>query len=349
MTAQRDFLLFVGLAIAWGTAFVAIEVGLATLPPLLFAALRLDLAALLFAGAVVALGHEWWPRTQADWAMITVIGSVVIGAHYGLLFVGQSFVSSAVAAIVLSVTPIVTPPLAVALLPGARIRVPAVVGLTLGLVGVVIVAISGGSLDGQLLGGGLLFASAVAFALGTVLTERLQGGGTLSIISVQTWGMAVGAVILHTASLAHPGEHAASGLATWTPATIAALVYLGAIATAGGFLVYFLLLDRVGATELSLVNYAVPAVAALVGWLVLGETISLGTVAGFVLILLGFACCKIDTLWRLAGPLLGHGPVRPSPAPEGGSVVVNGNRYDSAQCADGDRSTQSNRVTPGAD
>ncbi len=349
MTATRNFLWFVSLAIAWGTAFVAIEVGLEAVPPLLFAALRLDVATLVFASLVVALGYEWRPQTPTDWSLIVVVGGLVVGAHYGLLFVGQSFVSSAVAAIILSVTPIVTPPLAVALLPDERIRAPAVVGLTLGLVGVVSIAVSGGSLDGQLLGVGLLFGSAVVFALGTVLVERLKVQGTLSIVSIQTWGMAIGAMILHTASIAHPGERAVTGISAWTPTTIAALVYLGTIATAGGFLVYFLLLDRVGATELSLINYAVPVVAALAAWVLLGDTITPATVAGFALILLGFGCCKIGTLWRLAAPAVGYGPVRPPTAPEPGTVVVNGNRYQAAWHTDHDRSSQSNRPMPTAD
>ena len=110
MTENRDILLFTGLAFAWGTSFAAIEVGLATLPPILFAALRFDIAALLFAVAVVVLGQRWKPRTPADWVLIAVGGGLLIGGHYAFLFIGQSYVSSGVAAIVLSLTPIVTPP-----------------------------------------------------------------------------------------------------------------------------------------------------------------------------------------------------------------------------------------------
>ncbi len=296
MSSRRNLLWFVSLAIVWGTAFVAIDVGLATLPPLLFAALRLDVAALLIIGAAVFLGERLTPRTRMDWLSIAAIGGLVVGAHYGLLFVGQSFVSGAVAAIVLSLAPIVTPLFAVRLLPAQQLRGPTIVGLGVGLVGVTVIAISGGSLAGQLVGVALLVGSAISFALGSVLAERFAG--TLSLVSLQAWGMAIGAVLLHTASVAHPGEQASTLSSLWTPTAIAAVVYLGAIATAVGFVLYFALLDRIGATELSLVNYAVPLVAALCGWLVLGDSITLATVAGFVLVLVGFACCLADRHWQ---------------------------------------------------
>ena len=327
MTSHRDILLFVGLALVWGTSFAAIEVGLETLPPILFAAMRFDVAALLFAGGVLALGLEWRPQTAADRALIAVGAGLVVGAHFALLFLGQSYVTSGVAAIVLSLIPILTPPLALALVPSERIRAPAVVGVGLGLVGVVVIATSGGAMGGQVLGVGLLFASALTFALGSVLTERLTPRATLPLISMQAWAMAGGALLLHAISAAHPAE-SLTGVDP-TAGALLALAYLGVVATAGGFLAFYVLLERVGATELSLVNYAVPLVAAVVGWAALGETITVATLAGFALILLGFALCKIGALWRHAAPVVGYGPVRPTLSGDG--VVVAGNVYVSGE------------------
>ncbi|RQH01976.1 DMT family transporter [Natrarchaeobius oligotrophus] len=340
MTLNRDVVLFVALAVAWGTAFSAIEIGLETLPPLLFAALRFDVAAIAFALLVLGLRAEWRPKTRADWLGIGVGGVLLVGVHFGLLFVGQSYVSSAVAAIVMSLIPILTPPLALALLPRMRVRAPAVVGLVVGLAGIVVIARSGGSLDGHGLGIALLFLAALSFALGSVLIERLEG--TLPVVSLQAWAMVLGAAILHALSVAHPAERA-TGLEI-TPATIGALAYLGLVSTAGGFLLYFVLLERVGAAEISLVNYAAPVVAALFGWAVLGESITAATILGFVLIVVGFALCKIDALWRTVGPRLGYGPCRRGTPSSG--VVVGGNAYvadsstdrrdgaSSHQCAD---------------
>lgn len=71
-----------------------------------------------------------------------------------------------------------------------------------------------------------------------------------------------------------------------------ALVYLAIVSSAAGFLIYFHLLDRLGAIEINLVSYVAPVFAALAGLLFLGELIDAPTVIGFVIILGGFALIK---------------------------------------------------------
>ncbi|WP_254612593.1 EamA family transporter [Haloterrigena gelatinilytica] len=148
------------------TAFTAIETGLETLPPLRFAAGRLDVAAFIFAGVVLLRRIQWLPRTKADVALILSNGLLVIGAQFAFAFLGQSYVTSGVAAIVISFTPIITPIIAIRILPTERIYITDVIDLCTGLAGVIAIAIAGGSFDGQLLGVGLLLAAAVVFASG---------------------------------------------------------------------------------------------------------------------------------------------------------------------------------------
>ncbi|WP_339105872.1 DMT family transporter [Haloterrigena salinisoli] len=295
MTDMKNALLFGALALVWGTAFTAIEIGLETLPPLLFAAARLDIAAVIFTGVVLVSRIRWLPRTKPDVALILSNGILVIGAQFAFAFLGQSYVTSGVAAIIISFTPIITPLIAIRLLPMERIYVTDVIGLCTGLAGVTAIAIAGGSFDGQLLGVGLLVAAALVFALGSVLTERWTA--RLPTMSLYAWSMATGAVFLHITSYAYSG--ASFGDVAWTPSAAAAVAYLGVFATAGGYLLYFTLLDRIGATSVSLINYASPVVATLFGATLLGEQITVTTVAGFALIVVGFALCNIRPLWRL--------------------------------------------------
>lgn len=295
MTETEDVLLFGALAFVWGTAFTAIEIGLETLPPLLFAALRLDIAAVVFVGAVLLSRLEWLPRTRADVALILSNGILVIGAHFAFSFIGQSYVTSGVAAIVLSFAPIITPVIAIRLLPTERIHSTDVIGLGTGLAGVVAIATAGGSVGGQLVGVALVLASAVVFALGSVLTERWTGA--LPPTSLHAWSMITGAVFLHAAAAVYSGASPTD--VAWTPSAVAALAYLGVFATAGGFFLYFTLLTRIGATNVSLINYASPVVATIVGATLLGEQITAATVVGFALIVVGFALCNVRPLWQL--------------------------------------------------
>lgn len=321
MTKLDDVLLFGVLAFVWGTAFTAIEIGLETLPPLLFAAARLDIAAVIFIGAVLLNRLEWLPRTKADIALVLSNGILVIGAHFAFSFIGQSYVTSGVAAIVLSFAPIITPVIAIQILPTERIYSTDVIGLCAGLAGVIAIATAGGSFDGQLIGVALVVASAVVFALGSVLTERWTGA--LPPMSLHAWSMITGAVFLHTTAAVYSGASLRD--VTWTPSAVAALTYLGVFATAGGFFLYFTLLTRIGATNVSLINYASPVVATIVGATLLGEQITAATVVGFALIVAGFALCNIRPLWQLTRPIR-DAPVRDRSF-ERDEVRVRGNVY----------------------
>jgi drug/metabolite transporter (DMT)-like permease len=77
---------------------------------------------------------------------------------------------------------------------------------------------------------------------------------------------------------------------------VAALAYLAVVAGAGGYLLYFELLDRVGPIEINLVGYTVPLFAALSGWVVLGETVAAQMIVGSLVIVVGFVLIKYRTI-----------------------------------------------------
>lgn len=316
----RNISLFGVLAFVWGTAYIAIEVGLESLPPVLFAALRYDVASAVLFAYAVAVGIRLRPVTRQEWTYVTLGGVLLIGLHFALLFTGQQYVSSAIGAIVMSLIPVLTPGIALVVL-DEHLSPPAVLGVLLGLVGVVIVANPGaGTLDGRLLGVGLVFLSALCFAVGSVLMARFDAG--MPVVSMQAWMTLVGAGVLHLLSAALPGESTAPEPGA---AAIGAVVYLAVASSAVGLLVYFELLRAVGPTEVSLVNYAVPVVAAVSGWLLLGETIAATTVLGFCVIAAGFALLELRPLYRLVLRYRRHLVARRYAGP--GTVAVAGNLY----------------------
>lgn len=296
----REVGLFVVVALVWGASFPAINIGLESLPPILFAALRYDVAAVLVFAFVAIKGLAWRPSTVDDWILIGLGGLLLIGAHFAFLFTGQQYVTGGVASIVLSISPIVTPVFALAVLPNERLGVTGVLGLVFGLLGVGIIAQPSPDslMGGQLYGVVLLMLSATSFALGAVVTARMRT--TLSLVSLQAWMMAAGAVFLHVTSALHPGESISA--ASWTPEALAAIAFLAVFASAIGYLAYFDLQERVGPIETSLVNYASPIVATASGWALLGEPVTEATVLGFAVIAFGFWLCKWSTFtWKLTG------------------------------------------------
>lgn len=302
----RNLALFALLSLAWGTSYAAIDIGLRGLPPLLFGGLRYDVAALLLFAVAAASGQRLVPREPHEWATVAIGGTFLIAFSIAGLFLGQQHVPSTTAAIIQSVSPVLTPVFAWGLL-DRRLGVRTVLGSLLGLVGVAIVAgweptfalpHLGAGLSGDLvatlpntsttvIGVLLLFGGAASFALGSVLLERLPP--TLPTTTAQAWMMASGALLLHLWSLAL-GEPVPS----FDLPSVGAILYLAAVSGAAGYLLYYDLLNSIGPVRVSLVNYVTPLVAALFGWLVLDERLGLAAVAGFLLVAVGFAAMQ----WR---------------------------------------------------
>lgn len=285
----RNAILFVLLATIWGSAFTAIKAGLAYFPPVFFAAVRYDIAGVIMLGYAAYATDRWRPRRANEWIVVAIGGTFLIAAYHAFLFIGQQGTTSAAAAIVVSLSPILTTGFARAFLPEERLTVAGLFGLLVGFVGVIVLSNPdpGNLTDTRTVSLFLIFLAASAFALGSVLTRRVDDG--LPIETMEAWSMLLGAGLMHVVSVAlAESVHDVQ----WSTEALLALFYLAIIASAVGFLIYFDLLARLGPIEINLVSYAAPVVAAITGLLILGETPTLYTAVGFLLILFGFVLVK---------------------------------------------------------
>ncbi|WP_114575834.1 DMT family transporter [Saliphagus sp. LR7] len=290
MTRYRNLAAFLVLSSIWGSAFVAISAGLEHFPPVLFAALRYDVAGLLMLGYAAVAVEDWVPESRADWAEVAVGSTLLIAAYHVFLFVGQQHTTAAAAAVLVSLSPVLTTVFARVLTPADALGPAGTVGLLVGLCGVAIVV--GPDLSDPLATDAvarlLIVCAATSFALGAVLTRRIDG--SLPVETMEAWSMLGGALLMHaiSAAMGEPVEPAA-----WThPEALGALAYLAVVASALGFLLYFDLLDRLGAVEINMVSYVAPVAAAVVGWLYLGDIVGATTAGGFLVIAAGFALVK---------------------------------------------------------
>ncbi|WP_242695440.1 EamA family transporter [Halomontanus rarus] len=295
MSERRPVAFFVLASLFFGGTFVAAKAGQAYIPPLLFVALRFDIAAVVLLGyaALTTSREELVPRTRGDLAGILAAGVFAIGLANGLLFVGQGYVTSAVGAIVFSLVPIFSPLLAGVLLEDERLSAAGAIGTVVGLVGVaMVIGIDPGNLLGAVDGGTtIVLGGAISAALGSVLIRRAD---TTTSSTVRTaWALPISALMLHAMS-ATAGESMAA--IEWTPVAVLALVYVSVFAGAIAYIAYFGLLEEVGAIRSSLTFYVSPVVATLGGWALLGESLSGLAVVGFATIVVGFAIMGHETL-----------------------------------------------------
>ncbi|MFP9061590.1 DMT family transporter [Natrialbaceae archaeon A-chndr2] len=301
MSRYRNLVLFLVLAAVWGTAFVAISAGLEYFPPVLYAALRYDIAGILMLAYAAYVLDDVVPRGREQWLLVTIGSVLLIAAYHAFLFIGQQHTTAAAAAIVVSLSPVLTTGFARLLVPSDALSPVGLVGVAIGLVGVAVIAQPDPNdlLATNAVAIALVFFAAASFALGSVLTRRLDA--EMPIESMEAWSMLGGAALMHLLSLAlrEPIEPR-----SWLQAeALGALAYLALVSSALGFLLYFVLLERLGAVEINMVSYVAPIFAAVFGWLYLGEVIDGTTVFGFALIAVGFVLVKRRALREEFGHL----------------------------------------------
>jgi len=299
VSTYRNAGLFVLLSFLWGSSFMAIKAGLEFLPPVLFAAVRYDIAGIILLVYAASTTDYWRPRTRADWVVVAIGSVLIIGLYNALLFVGQQGVTSGVAAILIAMNPVLATGFSRLLLPSERLGSVELVGLTAGFVGVGLVArpSTGGLVGSDLIAPGLILSAAAAVALGSVLVQRVDS--ELPTVGTVAWSTVFGALLLHLLSGGLPAESLAD--ATITTETVVIVGYLAVFASAVGYVIYFDLLAQLGAIEINLVSYTVPVFAALSGWVVLGESIDWLSIVGFCVIFGGFVLLKHETLGNRIG------------------------------------------------
>ncbi len=298
MSVRRSAGLFLAVALAFGGTFVAAKAGLSYFPPLLFVALRFDIAAALLGGYVLVTRQpaEVLPSRWDDVIGILATGGFVIGLANALLFVGQQSTSSGVGAILFSLVPILTPIFGAVVLAESPVTFREAIGLAIGLVGVSLVV--GPDLSilfaGDAVGQGLMVLGASSAALGAVLIRRVDPD--LSSTVRIAWGLPLAAGIGHGASILL-GESVTA--IVWTSEAVLTLSYVSLVAGVFAYIAYFGLLDRAGAVYTNLVFYAVPVVAATGGVVFLGETLTQSAILGFGTIFLGFMLIGSESVnWR---------------------------------------------------
>ncbi len=282
---------------------MAIKVGLDYFPPVLFAAIRYDVAGVLMLAYAIYATDRWLPKTRAEWKLVLVGGALMIAGYHAFLFVGELETTSAVAAIIVSLSPVLTTGFARVFLPSERLEPSGIAGLFLGLVGVAILSQPNPNnlLADDFVGKILVLLAALSFALGSVLSRRIDAD--LPIETMEAWSMVLGALMMHGISIARPSESFVA--IEWTPEAILALVYLSIAASAIGFLVYFDLLERLGPIEINLVSYVAPIFAAISGFFFLDETITPITAFGFLVIFAGFCLLKRRAISRELPRIMG--------------------------------------------
>src|SRR5437763_8784474 len=283
---RADWLILGSLAVIWGGAFFFIGVAVRHVQPLTYVWLRLTIAAgglwayVYFRGETVDL-----PRRA--WGSILLLALLNNALPFTLFGWGQTHIASGLASILNATTPIWGVVVAHFLTHDERMSPRKVAGVLLGFGGVA--TMIGPSLLSSLGTNALAqlacVTASLSYALAAVWARRFRRIG-VSPLSVTTGQLTAGAAIMLPVSLVvdHPWQLAMPPLSAW-----GAIVALALLCTAFGYVLYFRLIDRAGATNALLVTLMVPPTAILLGALFLNETLAPQDFLDLGLIALGLA------------------------------------------------------------
>ncbi len=264
----------------WSTGFIGAKFGLPYAPPLKFLLWRFVFVISLM-GAIALATRAAWPR-GVQWLHVAVAGILLQAGYLGGVFAAIGLgMTAGLSALIVSLQPILTAfagPLV-----GERVSRRQWLGLVLGLGGVVMVVwnkLSLGVIAPDALA--LTVLALVSITAGTLYQKRYCGAQDLRTQSVVQF-VAAGLVLLPL-SLAFESRPV-----VWSGEFIFAIGWLVVVLSLGAISLLLVLIRRGAATSVSSLMYLVPAVTAVMAWLMFGETLSLLALVGMLVAVAGVA------------------------------------------------------------
>jgi|ERR1700682_2327283 len=273
---RRALLLFIAMSVIWGLPYLFIRIAVTDMSPAVLVFARTALGALILLPIALARGEV--RGLAKSWLPLVAFAAVEIGLPWVMISSAEQKISSSLAGLLVSAVPLVGVVIATALGNREHLGLTTVSGLLLGVVGVA--AIVGFDLKAS---GWVPLAEmavvVVCYAGGPAILTRYLGGQPA--VGVNAVSLALCA-ILYAPFAALRWPHSFPPMAA-----IVAVIVLAVVCTALAFLLFFALIAEIGPVRATVITYINPAVAAVLGVIVLHENFTLGMAVGFVLVLAG--------------------------------------------------------------
>ncbi len=308
---RRAWTLLLTLGAIWGASYMLIKIGIRDFSPAMVAFLRVALAA----GVLLALAAR--RRALGGFGglvgTVALLAAVQVAGPFLLIAAGEQAISSSLAGILVTSTPLFTALLAIWVDDEERSQGSRLVGIALGVTGVVVLlGVDLGGSGAQLLGGLAIVLAGLGYAVGGLLAKSRVAD--LPPIGVAAWVLTGSTLLL--------APVAVIGLPDSVPGLgpVGAVSLLGVVGTGFAFVILYELFATIGPSRAWTVTYLAPGFAVVYGAVLLDEQITVATLAGLALILLGSYLAAegrnpLRLLGRRAAVAGGN------PAQEGGGAV----------------------------
>ena len=286
MKARLVWLVLCGI---WGSTWLFIKIGLNDLPPLSFAAIRFVIAAAIL-WVILVVRRLSVPTSARDLLLLAGTGVLGFTVNYGLIFWGEQYISSGLAAVLQSTIPAFGLLFAHLHLPDERMTPAKVFGVILGVIGVGVIFSNQLSLAGPraFAGSVAIVISAAGAAYSNVLIKGY--GEKIEPTIIAATQMTFGLIPILIIGLIWEGNPLNF---RWTGMAVISLFYLAIVGSVIAFILYYWLVQHMDVTKSMLIALVTPVTAVILGMIVLREQLDWRTLAGGVLVLSGIALVVI--------------------------------------------------------
>ncbi|HEV1992462.1 MAG TPA: DMT family transporter, partial [Candidatus Dormibacteraeota bacterium] len=273
---RRALLLFLAMSVIWGISYLFIRIAVSDLSPFVLVFARTGIGMLILLPIAVSRGEL--RGLAKSWLPLFAFAAVEIGIPWVLMSHAEQSISSSLTGLLVAAVPLVGVVLATALGNREHLGLASGSGFLLGVIGVA--AIVGFDVKALNLMALVEMAGVVVcYAVGpAILARYLSGLPSVGVIAASLTACTI--VYAPLAALQWP--HSVPPLPV-----LASVVVLAVVCTAIGFLLFFALVAEIGPVRATVITYVNPAVAAVLGVIVLHERFTAGMAVGFVLVVLG--------------------------------------------------------------
>lgn len=283
----RAYSAWIVVCVIWGTTYLAIRIGVEHLPPMLFAGGRWILAGIIFLLLLLLKGQKL--PSKKDLIHITIIGISLIGIGNGLVVIGEQYIGSGLAALLITTVPFWVVGMEAFIPSGPKINFIIISGLVLGLLGVILIFKGDWSQllnSSYRLGVLCILGAVISWSFGTVYSKYKK-------VSVHPLMSAAVQMLIAGAAQAILGLLLGEvSQISFHSEGIISFFYLVIAGSILGYGSYMYTIEHLPLSLAATYAYINPVIALILGWLVLNETLDMNIIIAAVVIILGVVIVK---------------------------------------------------------
>lgn len=271
---KRGWMLFLAMSFIWGIPYLLIRVAVRQLEPEMVVFGRTSIAAAVL--LVVARRYDAIGPALRRWRPVLAFAIIEMAIPWMLLAIASQHLPSGLVGMIIATVPLVGAVTAFCLGDKSALRAVRVVGILAGVAGVALLV--GNDLNGGAKWWSIAMLLVVCVCYGTapfIVQRKLADVPSFGVIALSLGVVAL--IYTPIAGVSLADNHA-------TAKSVLAMLALAIVCTGLAFVVFFKLLDEIGPARAPLITFANSAVAVALGAVILDETVTLATLAGFVLV-----------------------------------------------------------------